>query len=198
MRFWPAPARPVGPRAPEATRDLRLQIEEGHLVAVAALRLAVKNGVILRILRDGADWSEPEAIALAREALETLIAEQRAGAERLETESARTRAITPRAHAGGSKRERARARRQREEAERLAARSHTLRGVVAKLEDARDDETFLHGLALRAREETLGELMQARLIPREPVIEQTEEQRRESIAGVLADLQRLMDERTGY
>ncbi len=198
MRFWPAPAPVVGARPAELPRDLRHQIDEGYLVAVSALRLAVKNGVILRILRDGAAWSEPQAIALAREALETLIAEQRAGAERLSEESVRA-APTPReSRAASSKRERAKVRRKRDEADRLAARSRTLLGVVEKLEAARDDEAFLHELALRARAETLDELMQARLIPREPAMEQSEEERRESIAGVLADLQRLMDERTGY
>lgn len=198
MRFWPAPVTAVGARAPELPRDLRHQIDEGYLVAVSALRLAVKNGVILHILRDGAPWSETQAVALAREALETLIAEQRAGAARLSEESVRA-APTPReTRRASSKRDRARVRRKREEADRLAARSRTLRGVVERLEAARQDEQFLHELALRARSETLDELMQARLIPREPVIEQTEEERRESIAGVLADLQRLMDERTGY
>lgn len=198
MRFWPAPAPLVGARATDAPRDLQHQIEEGHLVAVSALRLRVKNGVIVRILRDGAPWSETEAIALAREAIDALIAEQRAGAERLAAESLRAAPRTREARTASSKRDRARVRRKREEAERLNARSRTLKGVVEKLEAARADDSFLHELALRARAETLDELMQARLIPRKPVLEQTEEERRESIAGVLADLQRLMDERTGY
>ncbi|MBB5618322.1 hypothetical protein [Microcella frigidaquae] len=198
MRFWPASAPVVGTRPPELPRDLRHQIDEGYLVAVAALRLAVKNGVIRRILGDGVDWNEEEALALAREAIETLISEQRAGAVRLSEESVRAAPTARETRRASSKRDRAKVRRKREEADRLAARSRTLRGVVEKLEAARADEDFLHELAMRAREETLGELMQARLIPRAPVIEQTEEERRESIAGVLADLQRLMDERTGY
>lgn len=198
MRFWPAPAPLVGARATEVPRDLRHQIDEGYLVAVSALRLAVKNGVIMRILRDGAPWSEPEVMTLAREAIEGLIVEQRAGAVRLAAESAREAPSDREARRASSRRDRARVRRKREEAERLTARSRTLQGVVEKLEAARDDEAFLRELVLRAREETLGELMQARLLPRDPVIEQTEDERREAIAGVVADLQRLMDERTGY
>ena len=53
-------------------------------------------------------------------------------------------------------------------------------------------------LALRARDETLSELMQARLIPRAQRVPVSDEEHREAIAGVKADLQRLLDERTGY
>ena len=62
----------------------------------------------------------------------------------------------------------------------------------------RDDDAIVLDLALRARDDTIGEVMQARLIPRaEPVLLSDEEQR-EAIAGVKADLQLLIDERTGY
>ncbi|MEN9620326.1 MAG: hypothetical protein RL499_519, partial [Actinomycetota bacterium] len=81
---------------------------------------------------------------------------------------------------------------------RLEARRRTLLGVVERLRTAHDDETLAHELALRARDETLSELMQARLIPRAEPVSQTDDERREAIAGVKADLQRLIDERTGY
>lgn len=199
MRFWPATASAIAVRPlPAAPRDLAHQIEEGYLVALSALRLSVKNGVILRILRDGAAWDEAEAAALARQAIETLAAELRATALRLSDDSVQA-APTPReSRSARSKRDLARVRRKRDEAARLAARSRTLRGVVEKLEAARDDEGVVRDLALRARDDTIGELMQARLIPRAEPVLLTEDEHREAIAGVKADLQRLIDERTGY
>lgn len=198
MRIWPAPDRVVGAPAGALPRDLRNQIEEGYLVALTALRLAAKNGVIMRILRDGAPWSEAEAIGIAREALEALIAEQRAGAARLAAETERATPTARESRRRSSRRDRARMREKRTEAERLRSRTRILQGIVEKLEAARDDEALLREITLHAREQTLSELMQARLISRGPAIEQTEEERRESIAGVLDDLQRLMEQRTGY
>ncbi len=199
MRFWPATASAIAVRSlPAAPRDLAHQIEEGYLVALSALRLSVKNGVIMRILRDGATWDEAESAALARQAIETLAAELRATAARLSDDSVRA-APTPReSRSARSKRDLARVRRKREEAARLAARSRTLRGVVEKLDAARDDEAVVRDLALRARDDTIGEVMQARLIPRAEPVLLTEEEQREAIAGVKADLQKLIDERTGY
>ena len=75
MRFWPAPARTVASPRPEAPRDLSHQIDEGFIVALSAVRLSVKNGVIMRTVRDGAPWNEAEAVDLARRAIEALITE---------------------------------------------------------------------------------------------------------------------------
>lgn len=199
MRFWPAPASAIADGSrPPMPRNLAHQIDEGYLVALSALRLSVKNGVILRILRDGAAWDERESADLARQAIDTLAAELRATAARLSDDSVRA-APTPRESRGArSKRDLARVRRKRDEAERLSARSRTLRGVVERLEAARDDDAIVRDLALRARDDTIGELMQARLIPRAEPLLLSEEEQREAIAGVKADLQRLIDERTGY
>lgn len=199
MRFWPAPASVIAARSTDvAPRDLTNQIEEGYLVAVSALRLSVKNGVILRILRDGAAWDEAESAALARQAIETLANELRTTAVRLADDSARA-APTPReSRVARSRRDLARVRHKRDEAARLAARSRTLFGVVEKLEAAHDDEAVVRDLALRARDDMIGELMQARLIPRAEPVLLTEDEQREAIVGVKADLQRLIDARTGY
>lgn len=199
MRFWPGTASSIAVRSmPAAPRDLAHQIEEGYLVALSALRLSVKNGVILRILRDGAAWDETESAELARQAIDALAEELRETAVRLSDDSVRA-APSPRESRGArSKRDLARVRRKRDEADRLAARSRTLRGVVERLEVARDDAAVVRDLALRARDDTIGELMQARLIPRAEPVLLTEEEQREAIAGVKADLQRLIDERTGY
>jgi hypothetical protein len=199
MRFWPASASAIPVRSlPTAPRDLSHQIEEGYLVALSALRLSVKNGIILRILRDGAAWDEAESAALARQSIESLAAELRTTAARLADDSVLAAPTARESRSARSKRDAARVRRKRDEAARLAARSRTLRGVVERLDAARDDEEVVRDLALRARDDTIGELMQARLIPRAEAVVLTEEEQREAIAGVKADLQRLIDERTGY
>ncbi len=199
MRFWPASASAIAVRPqPQVPRDLAHQIEEGYIVALSALRLSVKNGVILRVLRDGASWNASESIDLTRQAIDTLTLELRTTAARLSDDSVTASPTARESRGARSKRDLARVRRKRDEAERLAALSRTLRGVVEKLDAARDDDAIVLDLALRARDDTIGEVMQARLIPRaEPVLLSDEEQR-EAIAGVKADLQLLIDERTGY
>ncbi len=199
MRFWPAPAAAITaqPR-PQTPRALTHQIEEGYLVALSALRLSVKNGIIMRILRDGAAWDEQESADLARKAIDTLATELRTNAARLSDDSVSAAPSPRESRSALSKRDLARVRRKRDEAERLAARSRTLRGVVEKLEAARDDDTVVRDLAVRARDDTIGELMQARLIPRAEPVLLSEEEQRAAIAGVKADLQLLIDERTGY
>lgn len=199
MRFWPAPATAIAVRPmPQAPRDLAHQIEEGYLVALSALRLAVKNGVIMRILRDGAAWNDEEAIEIAQQAIVALTDELRSTAARLSDDSLAAAPSARESRTARSKRELARVRQQRDEADRLAARNSILRGVVEHLEAARDDGAFVLGLALRARDDTLGELMQARLIPRAQPMLLTEDEQREAIEGVKADLRQLLDERAGY
>lgn len=198
MRFWPAPARTVAPARPEAPRDLSHQIDEGFIVAMSALRLAVKNGVILRTVRDGAPWSEAEAIDLARRAIDALITELDETATRLSHDSDAAAPTERASRTARSRRELARIRHGRDEVARLSARSRTLRGVVERLTAASADDAVVRDLALRARDETLSELMQARLIPRAERMPMTDDEHREAVAGVKADLQRLLDERTGY
>lgn len=199
MRFWPAPATAIAVRpVPQAPRDLAVQIDEGYLVARSALRLAVKNGVIMRILRDGAEWDDAEATELARQAIDALASELRSTAARLSDDSVLAAPSARESRTARSKRELANVRRQRDEADRLAARSRTLRGVVELLEAAHDDEAFVTELVMRARDDTLGELMQARLVPRAEPMLLTEDEQREAIEGVKADLRRLLDERAGY
>lgn len=198
MRFWPAPASTVASPRPEAPRDLSHQIDEGFIVALSAVRLSVKNGVIMRTVRDGAPWNEAEAIDLARHAIEALIVELDETATRLSHDSDAAAPTARATRIARSRRDQARIRRSRDEVARLSARSRTLRGVVDRLRDAHDDEAVVRDIALRARDETLSELMQARLIPRAEPVVMTDDEHREAIAGIKADLQRLLDERTGY
>lgn len=197
MRLWPAPA-PASRVRLELPRDLTPHIEEGYIVALSALRLSVKNGVILSTIRDEAPWDERVASDLARAAIDALMAELASTAARLSDDSVRAAPTARDSRSASTKRERERLTRRSDEAARLAARSRTLRGVVERLGVARDDDDLVRDLVLRARDDTLVELMQARLIPRAEQETLTPEEQREAIAGVKADLQRLLEERTGY
>lgn len=198
MRFWPAPASTVAPPRPEAPRDLSHQIDEGFIVALSAVRLSVKNGVIMRTVRDGAPWNEAEGMELVRRAIYALIDELDETATRLLHDSQAAAPTERASRTARSKRELARIRQGRAEVARLNARSRTLRGVAERLRAAHDDEAVVRDVALRARDDTLSELMQARLIPRAEPVPLSDEEHREAIAGVKADLQTLLDERTGY
>jgi hypothetical protein len=219
MRLWPrrsTPERPVpAPRRPFANLDnLEHLIDEGYLVAASALRLATKNELILTTLRDGGSWNEDDAVGLARRAADSLIIELTATAARLTRESERAAPAVSqdddssaapqglrrpgRAERARLARERKRIERQREEADRLIARTRTMLGVIDRVRATRDDDDALREISLRARDDTLAELVQARLIPRRAIVQQTEEEQREAIAGVKVDLARLLEERTGY
>lgn len=188
MRFWSARTRPAASPAAKRALDLPHLIDEGHLVAVSALRLAIKNGMILSTIRDGEPWSEDAAAAIGRRAVDALVAELAATAEHLAAQASAPPAV------GGTRLRspRARAAREREEAERIDGRRRTLLGVVERLRATREDDRLMHELAARARDDVLAELVHARLIPREGLVALSEDEQREAIEGVKADLQMLM------
>jgi hypothetical protein len=95
-------------------------------------------------------------------------------------------------------RDRKRRRRLHEEGQRLLARTRTMRGVIDRVRATRDDDETLRAIALRARDETLSEMVHARLIPRATSRVVTDEEHREAMAGVRADLARLIEAHEGY
>jgi hypothetical protein len=195
MRFYSA-FRGGPPKALPADEpiDLVHQIDDGYLVALSALRMSVKNGVILTTIRDGVAWDEGDATRLARESVDALALELATTARRLADDSVRAAPKAAATHSAQprSRSARARAERQRAESARLAARSRTARGVADLLTATRDDDDAMRRLALRARDDTLSELMQARLIPGPARVALTEEEQRAAIEGVIADLDDLM------
>lgn len=207
----PAPAPSPGsektdsaPAEGERTdEDFEQLVHEGALVALSAVRLATKNGLILSTLRERAPWREEQAIAIARRALLDLIDELEADADRIEIE-ARSAAAAARAarvasvSSPGSRRSRTERTRLRDEVKRLDARERSMRGVVARLRATAADEALRHEVVLRAREDALNELVHARLIPRAPAVALTPEEEREAIAGITADLARLLEDHEGY
>lgn len=148
-------------------------VEEGVLVARSALRLAVKNRVIMATLRDGAPWDDIVMTELARAEVETLITEMVETAVRLEASS-----TTPIRGLGRSRKTLANL---RQDARRQGERASILRRVIAQLRRLEDDPEQTRALLDIAREDTLNELTQARLIPSGR--ELSEEELRASIEG---------------
>lgn len=193
MRFWGALTRDPEPPPEVRPLDLPHLVDEGHLVAVSALRLAIKNGMILTTIRDGEPWSETAATEIAHRAVDALAAELSATAEHL---AAQPSAQPSAARTRGRSRL-ARAVHDRDEAARLDARGRTLLGVVERLRATRENADVIRELVLRARDDTLAELLQARLIPRAALVALSDEEQREAIEGVKADLQLMMLEQYG-
>ena len=191
---------PETARTPE---DFEQLVHEGALVALSAVRLATKNGLILATLRERTPWQEDAALAIARHALLALIDELEADAVRIDRDARTATAAVRAARAASvsgpaSRRSRTERTRLRDEVQRLEARALSMRGVVERLRVTEADEELRRKVVLRARDEALNELMQARLIPRAPLVPPSAEAERNAIAGVKADLARLLEEHEGY
>jgi hypothetical protein len=164
---------------------LEQHVSEGVIVARSALRLAVKNAVILSTLRDARPWNTDEVTKLAREAVNALMVELRATADRLDAEHSAM-------HGHGRRVKRQDA---RQEAARLTLRAQTARGVVSFLRQLRDDDAAIARLVQSARDDTLMELTKARLQSEHEFAHQSPSERRLAMEGVAADLLELQQER---
>jgi hypothetical protein len=197
MRLWPGftpvDAAPVAPPV-----DLDHQIEEGMIVARSAVQQSTKNGIIVSIMRDGELWSDHAAEEVAQAAIGALARELHETAERLESESQRAAPSEREERRARSRGDRARTAHRRAETRRLSMRSATLRGVADELEVIRRNDVEVARLVARARDDTLRELLQARLIPRASPVVLTAEQQRTAMEGVVADLDLLLLERSGH
>lgn len=178
MRLLPPSPADNAASAHPSSAEVEQHVGEGVLVARSALRLAVKNGVIMSTLRDARPWNTDEVTVLAREAVDALMTELSATADRLEADLA----AQP-AHGRGKKRRTAEL-----EAARLELRSRTARGVVQRLHLMRADDALISGLVQVARDDTLMELTRARLQVESQYANQTPDERRIAMEGVASDL----------
>ncbi len=178
MRLLPPSHADDAASDPLSSAELEQHVSEGVLVARSALRLAVKNGVIMSTLRDARPWNTDEVTMLAREAVDALIAELSATAVRLEADVA----AQP-IHGRGKKRRTAEL-----EAWRLELRARTARGVVQRLHVMHDDDAVISALVRVARDDTLMELTRARLQVENQHANQTPDERRIAMEGVASDL----------
>ena len=184
----PMPLLPPTPAADAADAQfsreiLEQHVSEGVLVARSALRLTVKNGVIMSTLRDARPWNTDDVTVLAREAVDSLIAELNATAERLDADAA----AVP-THGLRSRRRTAKL-----EVARLELRASTARGVVRWLRRIRNDEAAIARLVETARDDTLTELTKARLQAEHEYDNQSPDERRIAMEGVAADLLELRE-----
>jgi len=160
-------------------------VDEGVLVARSALRLAIKNRVIMATLRDERPWDDVVMTALARAEIENLIDEMEENAARLDANSAKPIRALGKSRTMLSN--------LRQDARRQGERARILRAVIAQLREIEDDPEQTRGLLRVARDETLSELTQARLIPLG--IELSDDEVRISIDAVKEDLKTMLAQR---
>jgi hypothetical protein len=124
------------PRAAPSTESL---VDEGLQIVESGVKLAVKNQSILWALRDGADFDHLQYLEATREQLLGAAAESAADADRVAAELADPHQEDPRYDSSG-------------EPGRLERRLEVLLGLVARIHGLLDDESYLAGLALQARD----------------------------------------------
>ena len=125
-------------------------VDDGVLIAAAAVRLAVKNLIILRSARDRADYSLERVMAAVREELENLATEKDADAARL-------RAVGRRA-AGRDGQPRHHDDYRSGDTELLAKRAEVAERLATRLRELGSDAEFCGELVDRARREAWEEI----------------------------------------
>jgi hypothetical protein len=176
-------------------RDVTIDemVDDGVLIASAAVSLAVKNLLILSSMRDHIDYSAERAGAVVRAELVALIAEKEEDAARLSREAAEAARRDGRA----SRHDDYRA----VDSEPLARRAEVSGRLAERLRELSDDEPFTAGLAERARTDAWGEIgasIAARAsratVVRDPDYDRERGDRMLQLLGDLADLADLADE----
>jgi len=179
--------RYVAPELHEAT--IEEMVDDGVLIAGAAVRLAVKNLIILRSARDRADYSPERVAAAVREELENLVMEKQTDAARLRrTQAAASeRGGQPRHHSDYRSVDAAALARRASVSERLAERLRELSEdgeyVGALVEQARADAWREIGASITAK----AALSSPR---RDPAYDRERGGRMLALLGDLADLER--------
>ncbi|GAA2075890.1 hypothetical protein GCM10009840_07500 [Pseudolysinimonas kribbensis] len=153
MRWWRRRRADVGtfkapaPLPPATLDDL---VADGLLIAESAARMTVKNEVILRAVRDRADYRPEFARAIAREELRRLAVESRADARRLDEERARAEDRTGKASHQADYRE--------GDVGHLTRRSEALVALADRLIRLSADDAHLDALVDEARRQAWDEV----------------------------------------
>jgi hypothetical protein len=140
--------------APEE-RDIPLEdlVEEGVLIAASAVRLTVKNFIILSSVRDHEDYSPEKFVAAARADLELLADEKDADSARLTKLQAVASTRGGRAQHHDDYRMR--------DVTALARREAVSRGLAARLRELSLDEEYAAALVEAAHASAWGEIEQS-------------------------------------
>src|SRR4051812_41389395 len=97
MRVWGRrqhqPTEDLSVIAPDEVAALERQVEEGVMIASAALRLSMKNRLIVRALRDGDAYDDEWMTEAVRSEIDDLVDEKTADADRLEGTRTRVKSL---------------------------------------------------------------------------------------------------------
>jgi hypothetical protein len=161
------------------------------LVARSALRMSLKNRVVLWVLRDGQPWDEIALHRIAGEEIRALAHELTESADRLaaQREVASTRTARSRHQSDYSRRD----------LQQLRLREETNRAVAAQLLELAKDEAAVTALLADARDANLLELVSSRPLPYEPTAldEPDPVGEQERIAALRDELQAMLDRAEG-
>jgi hypothetical protein len=178
----------VSPRRRPRRADM---VADGVFIALGAARQAVKNHLIVKALRDRADFDRDAYLAAAAVELGLLAAENDAAAERVghqiaDARGRHGRALHPDDFRAGDRRQ-------------LRRRRRVLREVATRLREVADDPQQIEWLLDSARDLALIEIQAttaAAFAPRRAGVDPVD--RAAALAEVRAELADLHAERTGY
>ncbi len=161
-------------------------VTDALILATAAVRSAVKNLLIVRALRDNADYEQSWWLDAVAKEFEVIAAENDADIARLEAERQRARKKQGRAQHPADFRSR--------DAPVLKRRIRVLTKIAARLRDIAKDEDAVLALVAEARAAALDEITTARHDP-SPRAASDPAERAAGLAGLADDLAALADER---
>lgn len=135
-------------------------VDDGMLIATAGVRMAVKNLILVRALRDRANFDEDWYVGAVKHEFLALAAEKSDDARRATAALARASTRKGRARSGADYR--------RVDAPLLKRRIAALTALADRLTEASTDADEAHGLVAAARESALEEIAGAAQPDREP------------------------------
>ncbi|PJJ71058.1 hypothetical protein CLV46_0595 [Diaminobutyricimonas aerilata] len=178
------PRRAARPR-PEPP-PVEVLVEEGMLIAGSALRLAIKNLIIVAAFREGDAASAPVLRLAVRDRLLELARERQVEAARLERAREGARGRRGPARSQDDYRE--------EDAPTLILRAEVNRLMARRLRQCADDDEYLDAQLTVARRAALDDILRSKL-PAVAPVDDDEHGRRERMAAVRRDVERLHRER---
>ncbi|KAB1659663.1 hypothetical protein F8O01_05240 [Pseudoclavibacter chungangensis] len=176
------------PVSKQRFKDAERLVEEGLLIVATAIRMRVKNELILRTLQRGESFDRDELLELAREEIRTIVREKTASIKEL----GKMRARAARRHGHpthGSDYRRA-------DADGLEMRQRTDLGIRDVLLASLQDENYLASIVDQARASAMEEMFRPWFVSfASPTPEPSEdEDRPDRIADLEAEVQKLADE----
>ena len=160
-------------------------VDEGMLIALSAVRMAVKNGIIVGALRDHSDYDPERYAALARHELEQVARENDEDSTRVE----RLGSYLARTTGAGKGRE---LENKRRDVVRLGRRRTLHDHVAERLREFAADEARVTDLVAKARADALQEINDAlstrllaqRIDPRQPGYQAVRAERMRAVAAI--------------